>query len=50
MGNKVEQLNNIVIINKPARHAPTPREKKLIKKFKNHVKELFKKLFTLLMR
>ena len=39
-----------MMINKPARYAPASREKKLIKKFKNHAKELFKKLLTLLIK
>ena len=38
------------MINKPAKHAPASREKKLIKKLKNHAKELFEKLLTLLMK
>ena len=37
------------MINKPAKHALTSREKKLAKEFKNHTKESFEKLLTLLM-
>ena len=37
------------MINKPAKCAPALREKKLAKKLKNCVKELFEKLFILLM-
>ena len=38
------------MINKPARHTLTLREKKLIKKLKNYTKKLSKKLFALLMK
>ena len=39
-----------MMIDKPARHALALRGKKLAKKFKNCVKELSKKLLTLLMK
>ena len=38
------------MVNKPARYALALREKKLAKKLKNYVKELFEKLLTLLIR
>ena len=38
------------MIDKSARHAPALRGKKLAKKLKNRVKELSKKLLTLLMK
>ena len=50
MGNEIKQSNNIVMINKSAKHAPAPRGKKLTKKLKTYVKKLFKKLLALLMR
>ena len=37
------------MIDKPARHALTLREKKLAKKLKDYIKKSFKKLLTLLM-
>ena len=39
-----------MIINKPARHALTLREKKLTKKLKNRAKESSKKLLILLIK
>ena len=47
---EVKQLNNIIMIDKPAKHALALREKKLIKKLKNCAKESSKKLLILLMR
>ena len=38
------------MVDKPARRALALRGKKLAKKLKNHAKESFKKLLTLLMR
>ena len=39
-----------MIINKLAKYTPVLREKKLIKKLKNYIKELSKKLFILLIK
>ena len=39
-----------MMINKSARYVSTLREKKLVKKFKDCVKESFEKLLTLLMK
>ena len=41
-------LNNIIIINKLNKHVLTLRKKKLIKKIKNYLKKVLKKLLTLL--
>ena len=38
------------MVDKSTRCIPALREKKLIKKLKNYAKELFKKLFALLMK
>ena len=38
------------MINKPTKHTPVSRKKKLAKKLKNYIKESFKKLLTLLIK
>jgi hypothetical protein len=48
--NNTESLNNILMIDKLAKYAPVSREKKLVKKLKNQVKELLKKLLILLIK
>ena len=50
MRDEIKQLNDIIMINKPAKHALALREKKLAKKFKNCAKESFNKLFILLIK
>ena len=46
----MKSLNDIMMIDKSARHVSVSKEKKLTKKLKNWAKEIFKKLLALLMR